>query len=190
MTAERPLAIAFLPRRTLAQSIGLVLVGTALLAVSAQVRLPLPFTPVPLTGQTFAVLFLGAVLGSAPATSSAGIYWAIGACGLPVFNGGSGGWAAASGPTGGYLAGMVAAAFVVGWFAERGWCRDGRIVVALLLGEASVYICGLPWLGLFVGPRHVLQMGLFPFLAGDALKMAAVSALLPGGWQAVRRFAR
>ncbi len=186
---RRPtMAAALLPRQTSAQQASLVMMGTALLALSAQVRLPLPFTPVPVTGQTFAVLFLGATLGSGPAVGSVGTYWLVGACGLPVFNGGSGGWAVVSGPTGGYLIGFAAAAFVVGWFAERGWANDKGILLPLLIGEALIYVFGLPWLALFVGPRQVLEAGFFPFLPGDIFKVAAVSALLPGGWSALRLF--
>ena len=182
------IAAALVPRWTPAYQAALAMAGVALLSLSAQVRFPLPFTPVPVTGQTFAVLFLGASLGSRLAVGSVAGYWVVGACGMPVFNGGSGGWAIASGPTGGYMFGFAAAAFVVGWFAERGWDRGGSIIVPLLLGEALIYAFGLPWLALFVGPRHVLQAGLFPFIPGDAVKIAAVTVALPGGWSAMERF--
>jgi biotin transport system substrate-specific component len=180
-------ASVLIRRQSFAAQAALVLTGIALLAVSAQVRLPLPFTPVPVTGQTFAVLFLGASLGSRPAAASVGGYWLIGACGMPVFNGGNGGWGIVSGPTGGYLVGFAAAAFVVGWFAERGWNRTGSILLPLLLGEALIYAFGLPWLALFVGPRTVLQSGLLPFVPGDLFKIVAVAVALPGGWSAARR---
>jgi biotin transport system substrate-specific component len=188
---RRPtIATALIPRQTAAHQAALVLAGVALLSLSAQLRLPLPFTPVPVTAQTFAVLFLGASLGSRLATGSVAGYWLAGACGMPVFNGGSGGWAVVSGPTGGYMLGFAAAAFVVGWFAERGWDRGMSILIPLLLGEALIYACGLPWLACFVGPRQVLQAGFFPFIPGDAIKIAAVTAALPGGWSAMERFAR
>ncbi len=182
------IAATLVPRWTVAHQMALALAGVALLSLSAQVRFPLPFTPVPVTGQTFAVLFLGASLGSRLAVGSVAGYWVVGACGMPVFNGGSGGWAIVSGPTGGYMFGFAAAAFVVGWFAERGWDRGKGILIPLLLGEALIYAFGLPWLALFVGPRHVLQAGLFPFIPGDAVKIAAVTAALPGGWSAMERF--
>jgi len=184
------IAAVLVPRQTLAHQTALALAGALLLSLSAQLRLPLPFTPVPVTGQTFAVLFLGASLGSRLATGSVAGYWLAGACGLPVFNGGSGGWGIASGPTGGYMFGFAAAAFVVGWFAERGWDRGGSIIVPLLIGEALIYAFGLPWLAFFVGPRHVLQSGLFPFIPGDLVKVAAVTVALPGGWSAVERLRR
>ena len=165
---HRPtIAAVLVPRRTLLSQATLVVAGAALLSLSAQVRLLLPFTPVPVTGQTFAVLFLGALLGGRLGVGSVAAYWLAGACGMPVFNAGSGGWAVVSGPTGGYLLGFAAAAFVVGWFAERGWDRSGGIVIPLLLGEGLIYAFGLPWLALFVGPRSVLQAGLLPFIPGD-----------------------
>lgn len=181
------IAAVVVRRQTLAHRAALALMGVALLSVSAQLRLPLPFTPVPVTGQTFAVLFLGASLGSRLAVASVGCYWLAGACGLPVFNGGSGGWAIVSGPTGGYMLGFAAAAFVVGWFAERGWDRTGSIIVPLLIGEVLIYAFGLPWLAFFVGPRAVLQSGLRPFIPGDIVKIAAVTVALPGGWSAMKR---
>jgi biotin transport system substrate-specific component len=188
---RRPtIAAALLPRQTVAQQAAVVMTGAALLSLSAQVRLPLPFTPVPVTGQTFAVLFLGATLGSSLATSSVAGYWLAGACGLPVFNGGSGGWGVVVGPTGGYIVGFAAAAFVVGWFAEQGWDRDKGILLPLLMGDALIYVFGLPWLALFVGPRQVLQAGLLPFIPGDIVKIAVVAGLLPGGWSALRLFGR
>jgi biotin transport system substrate-specific component len=182
------IAATLVPRWTVAHQMALALAGVALLSLSAQLRLPLPFTPVPVTGQTFAVLFLGASLGSRLAVGSVAGYWVVGACGMPVFNGGSGGWAIVSGPTGGYMFGFAAAAFVVGWFAERGWDRGKGILIPLLLGEALIYAFGLPWLAFFVGPRHVLQAGLFPFIPGDAVKIAAVTVAFPGGWSAMERF--
>jgi biotin transport system substrate-specific component len=165
----------------------LVGAGVALLSLCAQLRFPLPFTPVPVTGQTFAVLFLGASLGSRLGIASVGAYWLAGAGGMPVFNGGSGGWGVVSGPTGGYLLGFAAAAFVVGRCAERGWDRSGRIILPLLFGEVLIYGFGLSWLVFFVGPRSVLQSGLLPFIPGDVVKVAAVAAVLPGGWSAARR---
>jgi biotin transport system substrate-specific component len=184
---EPALALAILRRRTLLSQASLVVAGVALLSLSAQLRFPLPFTPVPLTGQTFAVLLVGASLGSRLGVTSIAGYWLIGACGLPVFNGGSAGWAVVSGPTGGYIIGFAAAAFVVGWFAERGWDRGPKVIVPMLLGEALIYLFGLPWLAFFVGPREVLQTGLLPFIPGDLLKVLAASLALPAGWSASER---
>lgn len=185
---RRPtLAFVLVRRQTLLSQASLVLAGAALLSLSAQVRFRLPFTPVPVTGQTFAVLLLGALLGSRLAVTSVAGYWLVGACGLPVFSGGGGGWGVVSGPTGGYIFGFAAAAFLIGWFAERGWDRGKRVVVPLLLGNALIYAFGIPWLAFFVGPRSVLQSGLLPFIPGDLVKMAAVTLALPAGWSTLER---
>jgi biotin transport system substrate-specific component len=185
---KRPLALAALSSRTALSRGLLVLGGAAFVAVMAQARIGLPFTPVPLTGQTFAVLMTGALLGSRLGAASLMTYWTAGLFGLPVFTGWAGGWAAAGGPTGGYLVGFVAAAFLVGWFAERGWDRDYRAVVPMLAGSVVIYVFGLAWLVRFVGAGDVLQSGLLPFIPGDLLKLAAAASALPAGWALVRRF--
>lgn len=185
---RHPLALtAFSSRSALSRAL-LVVGGAAFVAVMAQARVGLPFTPVPLTGQTFAVLLTGALLGSRLGAASMLAYVAAGLFGLPVFSGWVGGWAVVSGPTGGYLLGFVVAAFVVGWFAEQGWDRDYRAVAPMLIGNTLIYAAGLPWLARFVGPDDVIQSGLLPFIPGDLLKLAAAACALPAGWAAVRRF--
>ena len=88
------------------------------------------------------------------------------------------------GPTGGYLVGFVFAAFIVGLLAERGWDRSvGRTVLAMTIGTAVIFACGLAWLAFFVGPKHVWMAGLVPFLPGAAIKIALATALLPSGWK-------
>ncbi|MBZ0318426.1 MAG: biotin transporter BioY [Anaerolineae bacterium] len=163
----------------------LLLVGaTLVIALSAQVSIHLWFTPVPITGQTFAVLLIGTLLGSKRGAAALLTYLAEGLAGMPVFANGTSGWAILSGPTGGYLVGFVAAAFVTGWLAERGW--DRRVwttALAMLIGNIVIYACGLTWLAKFVGTAHVLEAGLTPFLTGDALKIALAAGLLPGGWK-------
>jgi len=180
-----PLAYVLIPRPTVLRQAMLVLGATAFVALSAQVRFGLPFTPVPVTGQTFAVLLTGALLGSRLGAASLGSYWVVGACGLPVFSSWGGGWAVAGGPTGGYIVGFIMAAFVVGWFAERGWDRGRWVIVPLLIGNVLLYIPGLLWLARFVGPHAVLQAGLWPFLPGDLLKLVAAAVVLPAGWTVV-----
>lgn len=163
----------------------LLLVGaTLVIALSAQVSIHLWFTPVPITGQTFAVLLVGTLLGSKRGAAALLTYLAEGLAGMPVFANGTSGWAILSGPTGGYLVGFVAAAFVTGWLAERGW--DRRVwttALAMLMGNIVIYACGLMWLAKFVGAANVLEAGLTPFLTGDALKIALAAGLLPGGWK-------
>jgi biotin transport system substrate-specific component len=182
------LAYALVPRQTILPQVLLVLGASAFVALSAQVRFPLPFTPVPVTGQTFAVLLTGALLGSRLGAASILSYWAMGACGLPLFSGWAGGWAVASGPTGGYILGFIAAAFVVGWFAERGWDRGRWIIIPLLIGNALIYVFGLSWLARFVGPQAVLEAGLWPFIPGDLLKLVSATIALPIGRAIVERF--
>jgi biotin transporter BioY len=147
--------------------------------------------PVPVTGQTFAVLLAGALLGSRRGALSQLTYLAVGAAGIPYWFalGGPPGIARLVGPTGGYLIGFVAVAFVVGWLAERGWDRRvGTAALAMLAGEIVLYIFGLSWLAHFVSGGAVLQAGLYPFVIGDLIKVAAAVFILPSGWLLLRRF--
>lgn len=147
-------------------------IANLVLIACSQVRIPLPFTPVPITGQTFGVLVLGALLGSRYGTSVVIAYVLQGLIGLPVFAGWKGGIAVVFGPTGGYIVGFIFAAFLVGWLLERSWSRRLDLTfAALLIGNAVIYAFGLPWLALFVGWDQVLQMGLIPFLPGDLVKL-------------------
>lgn len=188
-----PFALALVPAHV-AWRVALAVSGSALIALAAQVSIPLPFGPVPLTGQTFAVLLVGAALGSRLGAGTVLLYLAEGAAGLPVFApGGPPGIARFAGPTAGYLAGFVGAAFVVGWLAERGWDRRfATAVLAMLAGEVVIYAVGLPWLARFVPPERVLAAGLFPFIPGDLLKVLLAAAALPAAWRlvAVRPFGR
>jgi len=165
----------------------LVLGGSLFTALMAQVAIPLPFTPVPITGQTLAVLLVGAVLGARRGALSMMAYLAEGLVGLPVFAGGTAGIGRLLGPTGGYLVGFVFAAYAVGWLAERGWDRRPTTAVpAMVIGNAVIYVFGLPWLARFVGSAYVLSMGLVPFIPGDLLKVFLAAALLPSAWRLVR----
>src|ERR671936_856797 len=167
---------AVLPRSTLLTDAARVLGGAGLVAASAQVSIPLPFTPVPITGQTFAVLLVGALLGARLGTAAMVAYITEGLVGLPVF-------AAAPGSFSyGYLAGFMAAALVVGWFADRGWTRDLPLtIVAMVAGEVAIYFFGLLWLAHLVPPDKVLAFGLYPFLIGDAIKLVAAALVVPAG---------
>lgn len=166
----------------------LVLAGSALIAASAWIAVPLPFSPVPVTAQTFAVLLVGSVLGARRGTAAAIAYLGEGSLGLPVFAGGSGGAHVLAGPTGGYLAGFVAGAWLCGYLAERGW--DRRVfttVVSMVLGNAAILAPGLLWLSRFVGTERVLALGLVPFLPGDVVKIASAAVILPLGWRLIAR---
>ena len=156
----------------------LVLVACSYLAIN------LPFSPVPITGQTFGVLLVAMALGRVRGTAVVLAYLAEGAAGLPVFAGGKAGLAALMGPTGGYLLGFLAAAWVVGFLADRGWDRGYvRSVVAMTIGTAVIFACGLTQLSLFVPGETLLAMGLYPFVAGAIVKIALASVLLPSIWK-------
>ena len=162
----------------------LVLAGSGLIALSAWIAVPLPFSPVPVTAQTFAVLLVGSALGARRGAASALAYLAEGCSGLPVFAGGAAGPHVMVGPTGGYLAGFVLGAWLCGALAERGWDRRPIPTIAsMALGNALILAIGLIWLSRFVGWSRVLALGLFPFLPGDLVKIALAVVLLPLGWK-------
>jgi biotin transporter BioY len=184
--APTVLAGALWPRTSLVRDVTLILGGSLLVTLAAHVEIPLE--PVPITGQTFAVLLVGALVGSARGALSLAAYLVEGMAGLPVFAGGVGGVSHIVGPSGGYLVGFVVAALVVGWLCERGW--DRRLVtaaLAMLAGNTVIYLFGLAWLGRFVSPDQVLALGLIPFIPGDVVKLALAALALPGGWALVNR---
>ncbi|MGB8212447.1 MAG: biotin transporter BioY [Anaerolineales bacterium] len=165
----------------------LVIGGSLFVAGMAQIRIPLPFTPVPITGQTFAVLLVGAVFGTRRGIASLLLYLALGIMGLPFFAGGARGLAYLLGPTGGYLVGFVIAAGLVGMLAARG--MDRRIpsaLLAFLAGEIVIYLFGVAWLSVFLGIQRAIVGGLLPFLIGDAIKLVAAGFVTPAGWALVK----
>jgi biotin transport system substrate-specific component len=187
--AQRPTIVdRFLPK-SLVTDFALIIVGVALIAGAAQ--LVIPMYPVPMTGQTFAVLLVAMSLGFGRATISVGAYVALGAGGLPIFTNHASGWS--FGPTLGYLVGFIAAAAVVGWLAQLGWDKTWlRVSAAFLAGSVIIYAFGLPWLAIFLGavgaPNDlvsVLNAGLVPFIVGDLVKAAAAAALLPAAWAGI-----
>jgi biotin transport system substrate-specific component len=150
-----------------------------LVALSAQVAIPLPFTPVPVTLQTFAVLLTGCLLGSGRGALAVVAYILEGSFGLPFFSGGTGGIAHLLGPTGGYLVGCVAAAYAAGLLSERGLSRrPAGLLLTLCAADLAIYVPGLAWLSVFTGPPKALSLGFLPFVAGDALKIAAAWSIL------------
>lgn len=166
----------------------LIAAGALFVAVFAQVKIPLPFTPVPLTGQTFAVLLAAAALGSKRGAASMAFYIALGAFGLPVFAGGAAGMAYLGGATFGYLVGFVAAAYVVGFLAERGLERNLRTsILPFLAGTIVIYLCGAAWLSFILGGlQKAFLAGVLPFVIGDAMKAAAAALSLPAAWKLVK----
>lgn len=193
MTAVLSDRIVALPQlSTKARSAALVVGGALLTAAAARIAISLPFTPVPITGQTFAVLLVGGALGSRLGAMSMALYVALGAVGLPFYaeaaDGSRGGWQVATGATAGYLVGFVLAAALVGWLAQRG--QDRRLdtsIPAMLAGTAVIYLCGVTWLGIHldVDSTTAMEYGLTPFVIGDIIKLALAGALMPLAW---RRF--
>jgi biotin transport system substrate-specific component len=150
----------------------LVVAGSVLIALAAHIAVPLPFSPVPVTGQTLAVLVVAAALGARLGALSVVLYVLEGLIGLPVFAGGASGIARLIGPTGGYLVGFIFAAVVVGALAERGWDRrPSTCALAMFVGQAIIYLVGLTWLARFPLQTGLLQAGLLPFLVGDTYKL-------------------
>jgi biotin transport system substrate-specific component len=169
---------------SLALDSALVLAGSALIALSARVAIPLPFSPVPVTGQTFAVLLVGAALGRWRGAAAVLAYLAEGAAGLPVFAGAHAGPAVLLGPTGGYLFGFVPGAWLCGLLAERGWDRRvGSTILSMILGNVAIFAVALPWLARYVGGSNVWALGFWPFIPGDVVKIGLAAAALPLAWK-------
>ena len=165
----------------------LVFSGAIFVALLAQVKILLPFTPVPLTGQTFAVLLVGVTLGSKRGAASMIFYTVLGAFGLPVFAGGASGMAYLTGATLGYLVGFVVAAYLIGMLAERGLERNLRTsLLPFLAGTLVIYLFGAGWLAMLFGVEKALVLGVLPFLVGDAIKMILAALALPSAWRLVR----
>ena len=173
---------AVIPRSGILVDVALVLGFAFFTAIFAQIAIRFPGTTVPITGQTLAVLFTGAVLGSRLGMISTVMYLSMGAAGLHVYASGGFGlfWSLASG---GYLVGFVAAAFLVGFLVERGWNRGALLLVAMLIGNIMLYIPGLLQLAFFVGWDKTLSFGLYPFIPGDLAKLYIAALLVPTAGQ-------
>lgn len=171
----------------------LVALGIAALAIAAKISVPLWPSPVPITMGTFAVLTIGAAYGPRLGLGTIIGYLLIGAAGFDVFANSSAeksGVAYMMGGTGGYLVGYVLATLTLGWLARRGWDRNvGLMALAMLIGNALIYLPGVAWLGQLYaeskGWATVLDWGLWPYLVGDALKLALAALLLPAAWKLV-----
>jgi biotin transport system substrate-specific component len=185
------LRLAVFPRVGFLADTMLVLAGAGLVSAAAQVSIPLPFTPVPITGQTFAVVLVGASLGTLRGTASLALYLLAGMAGAPIYADHAHGLGVVSSASGGYLVGFVLAALVTGLLAERRWDRQfSSAVGAMLTGNVVIYLVGLPWLAADLGTNldKTLQFGLYPFVPGDILKLYLAGALLPTAWRVVGRF--
>jgi len=168
----------------------LIIGGSLIIGLCAQVAVWLPFSPVPVTGQTFAALMIGALFGARRGSLAAIAYILEGTAGLPVFASGRAGLPVLLGPTGGYLLGFIGAAYITGLLAQKGWDRGvGTTILAMFFGNAIIYTFGMLWLAVWVGINKALLVeGLYPFIIGDILKTALAAVLLPSGWKLFGRF--
>lgn len=186
LPAPRPVLADFVAG-TRVRDVALVLGGAVFTGVMAQVVVLVEGSPVPITGQTLAVLLTGAALGARRGFASMLVYLLVGVAGFPWFADGRSGW---GGPTFGYVLGMVLAAGLVGALARRGGDRTPwRVVPTMVLGNLVIYACGVPWLAatLDLTPSAAVDLGMTPYLLGDALKILVAAGLLPLGWFVVRR---
>ncbi len=184
------LRLAVFPHANLITDALLVLAGTALVAAAAQISVKLPFTPVPITGQTFAVLLVGASLGCVLGTASAMLYLWLGVAGAPIYAHHDSGWSVITSASGGYIVGFVLAAALTGFLAERRWDRRLSSSIGLMLtGNVVIYLVGLPWLAIVLNTNleKTLEYGLYPFIPGDTFKLYLAAAALPGAWKLVGR---
>jgi biotin transport system substrate-specific component len=172
----------------MARTIGLIVAFSLLTALSAQIVVPM--WPVPITGQTFAVLLTGALLGSRLGAAAMIVYLVEGVSGLPFFQQGHGGIPYLLGPTGGYLVAFPAAAFITGAFAEHGWDkRFFTAAAAMAIGSVLILLSGWAWLSFFRSPALAFHAGVEPFIIGDIVKILLAAAVLPSGWALLRRSA-
>ncbi|MEY9845229.1 biotin transporter BioY [Streptacidiphilus sp. MAP5-3] len=172
--------------RALVRDAALVLGGAAFTGLAAQLAVPIPGSPVPVTGQTLAALLVGTALGARRGVAALGLYLLAGLAGVPWFTGGTSG----TGATFGYVVGFVLAAGLVGALARRGADRGVlRTAGAMALGQLAIYAVGVPWLAvsLHVSLTRAAELGLYPFLIGDAVKIALAMGLLPAAWRLVGR---
>lgn len=169
-----------LVRGRVAYDVLLVLAGSALIAIAAQIAITVPFSPVPLTMQPLAVLMVGVALGARRGAAAAVLYLLEGASGLPVFAQAKGGALWLVGPTAGYLLSYPFAAFLAGWFSERGWGGSiSRAVSGMLVALAVIYAGGWAWLTVLTDARTAFAAGVAPFIAADVVKIALGASLLP-----------
>ncbi len=191
----KPLLLILFPQRTIVRQIALILAGSWLVALAAQVSIPLPFTPVPITGQTFGVALVGATLGMRLGFLSLVTYLVQGAAGMPVFAPGAVvGLARLLGPTGGYLMAFPLAAALIGYLVER-FGSDRKFLptmVAMLAGDVVTFTLGTIWLsvnlataGKFPGVWPVLGMAVIPFLPGSLIKASLAACGLPIAWRLI-----
>jgi len=184
------LRTATIPSSSVLTDAALIVLGAGIIAASAQISIKLPFTPVPITGQTFSVLVVGASLGMIRGAASALLYVLVGMLGAPIYASGNGGLDVITGASGGYLVGYPFVSALTGWLAEQRWDRRfSSAVGAMLTGNVVIYLFGLPWLAVVLntGLEKTLELGLYPFVPGDTFKLYLAAAALPAAWKLVDR---
>jgi len=190
MSATRSLTLADIawPRAGHLENALLILGASLVTGLAAQVAIPLPFTPVPVTGQTFAVMLCGAALGARRGFAAQVAYLAQGAMGLPVFAGGAAGLHVFAGPTAGYLVAFPLAAALTGWLAQRAWDRRFLTMAGvMLLGSTVIFALGAAGLARFMPASQVFAAGVLPFLPGDVIKTSLAALVFPRVWRWVTR---
>jgi biotin transport system substrate-specific component len=189
MPARPPVLADVLPGARVRDA-GLVAGAALSTALLAQVSIPVAGSPVPITGQTLAVVLTAAALGPARGLAGQGLYLLLGMVGLPFYSQASGGIEVVTGATGGYLVGFLPAAFLIGLAARQG--QDRRITRALplfALGQLVIFAVGVPWLAVVadLSPTQAIDAGFTPFVAGGIVKAAIAGLLLPAAWKLVHR---
>ena len=179
-----------LPTRTAVSNVGLVLGGTLFLGAMAQISLPVPGSPVPITGQTLGALLLGTAYGASLGFSTFAFYIAAGIAGAPLFAGHSAGIERLTGATGGYLVGMLVASWVTGALAGRKWDQKiSTVIPTMVIGTTIIFSFGLLWLHHSTGQSWswTIDKGLQPFVVGEVIKIAIASTALPTVWRFVSK---
>jgi biotin transport system substrate-specific component len=181
---------ALVTRQTLTSQLGLVLGGVVFIAAIAQISLPIPGSPVPVTGQTLATLLLGSAYGASLGFTTFATYLAIGAVGVPFFAHGAHGFHVITGATGGYLVGMLLASALTGALAGRSWDQKiSTVIPTMIAGNLLTFTCGLTWLHHVAGQSWswTIEKGLIPFLLGEVIKIGIASTALPVVWHFIRK---
>ncbi|MCH8026704.1 MAG: biotin transporter BioY [candidate division Zixibacteria bacterium] len=185
---NRSTAYALIKPDSIFREVPLLIGFNLILVLCSYISINLPFSPVPITGQTFGVLIIAMVLGKTRSVAVVTAYLLEGLAGLPVFAGGTAGLGVLMGPTGGYLLGFLAAAYFVGALADKGWDKNYlKSIIAMTIGTAIIFIFGLSWLIRFVPLETVSTIGFYPFIPGAILKLAVAGLILPSLWSFLDR---
>jgi biotin transport system substrate-specific component len=167
---------------------GLVISGSILIALLSQLSVILPFSPVPLTGQTFGVFLIAVLFGAKRSAATMMTYLTEGLCGLPVFSKAGFGVAHLIGPSGGYLIGFLLAVYFIGYLSDRGYSKNFyKMSLMLIAGNLLIYICGCAWLSVFLGIKKAIICGAVPFIAGDLIKIMLISGFIPASWKVIKK---